>query len=217
MKTRCISIMLFVSILPLYAHTEIVPGALDNVPALLNKSAVVKSTSSAVLEKNWYTLDLDSHILTDQADFKQIVSVMADIENYGTIFDGKTTKLRTSIVSRTNNEMIVDITSITIAFIRFTIKYRACVNTLENTGTTFISEVRQLDSDTNEQIKNYRSIRYVEEVTINGKKYTYIRISSLSDTHVGIKLPNIINTIEKNGVSSNDDTLHMIIEAAMNR
>ena len=217
MKTRCIFLLLFVSGLPLFAQAEIAPGALDNLSALLNKPSVVKPAKATALEKNWYTTDMDTHIFTDQVNFKQIVSVLIDIENYGTIFDGKTTKLRTNIVSRENNETIADITSITIAFIRFTIKYSASIKILENTGTTYVSEVRQLDSAANEQIRNYHSIYYAEEVTDNGKKYTYIRISSLSDTYIGIKLSNITSTIEKNSVSSNEDTLHMIIEAARKR
>ena len=200
--------------MPLFAQPEMASGALDNWPALLNKPAVVRPVKSAQLERNWYNVDLDSHIFTDQASFRQIVSVLTDVENYGTIFDGRRTKLRTGIVSRTDNEMVVDITSITIAFIRFTIDYRASVKILENTGARFISEVRQIDSRSNDQIKNYHSIRYVEDVKINGKNYTYIRISSLSDTYVGIRLPNITNTIETNSISSNEDTLNMIIDAA---
>ena len=203
--------------LPLFAGTEIAPGALDNFAALLNKPAVVRPAAATQLEKNWYRVDLDSHMFTDQASFKQIVSVLDDVENYGSIFDGKTSKLRTGIVSRGNNEMIVDFTSITIAFIQFAIKYRASVKVVENTGTRFISEIRQIDSQTNEHIKNNDMIRYVEEVTINGKKYTYIRMSSLSDTHVGIKLPNMLDTIKSNAVSSNEDILNMAIASAKSR
>ena len=218
MKKFCISLLFFLAILPLFAQTEIAPGALNNLAALLNKPAVVKpAKASAMQERNWYYVDLDSHIFTDQAGFGQIVSVLADIENYGKIFDGRSTKLRTSVVSRDKNEMIVDMTSITVAFIRYTVRYRASVKILENTGNRYVYEIRQIDSDTNEQIKNYHSIRYAEEVTVNGKKYTYIRISSLNDTYVGIRLSNITNTIEKNSVSSNDDTLQMIISAARTR
>lgn len=217
MKSRLFFLVLYVLSLPLFAQAEIAPGALDNYAALLNKPAVVKPPTAAQLEKNWYHVGLDSHVFTDLAGFRQIVQVLSDVENYGTIFDGKSSKLRTSIVSRENNETVVDITSITIAFIQFTIKYRASVKILENTGTRFIDETRQTDSKTNEQIRNNHSIRYVEEVTIDGKKYTYIRMSSVSDTHVGIKLPNIIHTIEKNSVSSNEDTLHMIMTAAKSR
>ena len=214
MKIICVFSVFCLFSMPLFAQPEMASGALDNWPALLNKPAVVRPVKSAQLERNWYNVDLDSHIFTDQASFRQIVSVLTDVENYGTIFDGRRTKLRTGIVSRTDNEMVVDITSITIAFIRFTIDYRASVKILENTGARFISEVRQIDSRSNDQIKNYHSIRYVEDVKINGKNYTYIRISSLSDTYVGIRLPNITNTIETNSISSNEDTLNMIIDAA---
>ena len=217
MKIRCIFSIFYLLSLPLFAQAEIAPGALDNWEALLNKPAVVRPVRAAQLERNWYNVNLDSHMFTDQASFRQIVSVLNDVENYGNIFDGRSTKLRTDIVSRENNEMIVDITSTTIAFIRFTIRYRASIKVLENTNTRFISEVRQTDNETNGQIRNYHSIRYVEDVTINGRKYTYIRIGSVSDTYVGIRLSNIINTIERNSVSSNEDTLNMIVSAARTR
>ena len=217
MKTLCIFPVFYFLSLTLFAQAGMAPGALDNLAALLNKPALVRPVRATTLERNWYTVDLDSHMFTDQANFKQIVSVLTDLENYGSIFDGRSTKLRTGIVSRANNETVVDITSITIAFIRFTIRYRASVRVLENTDTRFISEIRQLDSETNEQIRGYHSIRYVEEVTVNGKKYTYIRISSLNDTYVGIRLSNIPNMIERNSASSNEDTLNMIIEAAKAR
>lgn len=217
MKSLYVFITFCLFSFPLFAQTEIAPGALDNLTALLNKPTLVRPAKVTMPEKNWYTLNLDSHMFTDQAGFRQIVSILTDIENYGNIFDGKSTKLRTAIVSRTNDEMIVDITSITIAFIRFTVKYRASIKILENADTRFISEVRQIDSETNEQIRGSLSIRYLEEVTINGKKYTYIRISSLNDTYVGIKLSNIPSTIEKRSASSNEDTLNMIIAAARGR
>ena len=217
MKTRCMVSVFCLFALPLFAQAEIAPGSLDNLAALLNKPALVRPVKATTLERNWYTVDLDSHMITDKASFKQIVSVLTDMENYGNIFDGRRTKLRTGIVSRGNNEMVVDITSITVAFIRFTIRYRATVRTLENTNTRFISEIRQIDSDTNDQIRGYHSIRYVEEVTVNGKKYTYIRISSLNDTYVGLRLSNIPNMIERNSFSSNEDTLNMLIDAARAR
>ena len=217
MKIKCIFSFFYLLSLPLFAQQEMASGAMENWAALLNKPAVVKPVKSAQLERNWYNVELDSHMFTDQAGFRQIVSVLADVENYGTIFDGRRTKLRTGAVSRADNEMVVDITSITITFIRFTIEYRASVKILENTGVRFISEVRQIDSRTNDQIRNYHSIRYAEEVKINGKSYTYIRIGSLSDTYVGIRLPNITNAIETNSISSNEDTLNMIIDAAKKR
>ena len=214
MKVRCIFSVFCLISLPLFAQAEMASGALNNLAALLNKPAAVKPVKTIQLERNWYSVDLDSHIFTDQASFRQIVSVLTDIENYGTIFDGRRTKLKTGIVSRASDEMVVDITSITIAFIRYSIDYRASVKILENTDTRFIIEIRQLDNSTNEQIKNYHSIRYAEEVKLNGKNYTYIRINSLNDTYVGLRLPNITNMIETNSVSSNEDILGMIIDAA---
>jgi len=214
MKTSCIFLILCLFSLPLFAQTEIAPGAVDNLAGLLNKPTLVRPVKASVITKNWYYSDLDSHVITDQASFKQIVSVLIDIENYGKTFDGKSTKLRTAVVSRANNETITDITSITIAFIRFTIRYRATIKILENNDTRFIAEVRQTDNTANDQIRNYNSIRYAEDIIINGKNYAYLRVSSQSETHVGINLNNIPSMIEKNSESSNRDTLNMIIEAA---
>lgn len=218
MKTRCIFLAFCLLSVSLYAQTGIAPGALENLEALLNKPTVVRpAASAAASERNWYSVDIDTHMFTDEASFRQVVSVLTDVENYGSIFDGRSTKLRTSIVSRGYNTVIADITSITVAFIRFTIKYRASVSVLENGRTVFTSEVQQIDNDSNREIRNYHSIRHVEEVTVNGKKYIYIRIGSQSENHIGIRLSNITNTIERNSVSSNEDTLKMIIDAAKGR
>ncbi|MCL2270473.1 MAG: hypothetical protein FWC24_03915 [Treponema sp.] len=217
MKARFLFIFLYLVSLPLFSQAEIAPGAMDNLAVLLNKPAVANPVKATALGNNWYNVYLDTHMFTDQASFKQIVQVLTDIGNYKNIFDGKSNKLRTKIISRTNNETVVDITSITIAFIQYTVEYRASIITLENTDTRFTAEIRQNDSETNTQIKNYHAIRFIEEITINGKKYTYIRINSRNDTYVGIRLPNIPNTIEKNSVSSNEDILQMIIRAAKTR
>lgn len=217
MKVQYIFPILYLLSLPLFAQAEIAAGAVGNLAVLLNKPSLVNPVTANPLERNWHNVYLDSHMFTDQASFQQIVAVLKDIENFGNVFDSRTTKLRTSVVSREDNEIIVDITSITVAFIRFTITYRASVKILEDTDTRFVSEVRQLDSDTNREIRNYHSIYYVEEVMIDGKTYTYIRIYSLNDTHVGLRLPNIRNMIERNSESSNVDMLNMIIDAAKTR
>jgi hypothetical protein len=218
-KRLCVLILCAAG-LPLCAQADtaqLAPNAENQVAVLLNKPAMVSPAAAKPLGKNWFTLELDTHVFTDQASFKQIVAVLLDIENQDKTFDGKKNKLRASIVSRGAGETIVDFVSVTPAPLGIQIKttYRASVKTLEYTDTKFLCEIKQLPQDTNsnKDNKNLYATRYVEEVTIGGKKYVYIRVYSTDDINASI-LPGAKNTLENSSAPANEEALLLIINAA---
>jgi len=216
MKTRFIFTALIFLALPVFAQIEqagIAPGATGRLADLLNKPAVVKP-ATATSQRNWYTTEMDAHVFTDQASFRQIVEVLRDIENTEKHFTGKNARLRASVVSRGNNETIADFTSVTPPLTRH---YQVSVKIPANTDTVFVSETRQTpdDNETNRGMRNFSSLRYVEELTIDGKKYTYIRAFNVNDVY--IPLPVTRSTVERNSDAVNLETLQLIIEAARNR
>jgi hypothetical protein len=220
MKTYSFILVLFLAGLPLSAQQDtarLAANAQSQLAELLNKPAMIKPAAANPLGNNWFRVELDTHVFTDQASFKQIVDVLLDIEGQNKTFDGTKNKLRASIVSRTAGETIVDFISVTPAPLGLQIKtsYRASVKIQENTDTGFTCEIRQLaqDSGSNKDIKNLFAVRYVEEVTINDKKYVYIRIYSTNDINASI-LPNAKNILEKNSAPANEEALLLIINAA---
>jgi len=223
MKAYYFLLIFFLLTMPLFAQIEqarIAPGAESRLAELLNKPGHVSPVIGTMLERGWFNVEMDTHVFTDQANLRQVAAVLLDKENYHTIFDGRRTKLRASIVSRGSNEIIADFTSIaSVPVVRdFRATYRASVRTLENTNTRFANVTRQLpdDSETNDGMKNLISIRFAEEVTINGKTYTYIRAYSINDVSVP-RLNNIKNAVERNSGNANEEMLQMIIDAAIKR
>ena len=211
--------------IPLFGQTnalQIARGAENQLSSLLNKPAMVTPPLTAPLagKGKWYNLELDSHIFTDQASFKQIVDVLYNLEKQNQVFDGKKSKMNGTVVSRSGNETIMDFVSTAFGPLNIRVKtsYRASVRFLQNTDTKFSSEIRQLpdDSESNKDIKNLITSRYAEEVTINGKKYTYIRIYSRDEVNTSI-LPNAENLLKNNSGPANEEALLLIIEAAKKR
>jgi hypothetical protein len=220
MKIRIISLVLFFLTLPVFSQveqTQIAPGAESQLEELFNNPASAAPVSVTHLRRSWFRVELDTHVFTD-ADFRQIVAVLLDVEGHGRNFNGKKFKLRASVVSQGSDEIIADFTSTSIAALglQFTTNYRSAIRVLENTDTRFVYEIRQLpqNSETNDKIRNFDIIRYAEEVTINGKKYTYIRASSVNNVNAHLNLPNIRNTVERSSDVANKETLEMLIEAA---
>jgi hypothetical protein len=143
--------------------------------------------------------------------------VLLDFENQEKNFSGKKIKLKANVVSRENDEMIVDFNSSTpVLGIRFSMPYRATVKVLENTDTKLVFEIQQTaqDSKTNDKTKNLYSIRYAEEVTIDGIKYTYLRAYNKNDVNGHLNISSAKNLVEKNSDATNEETLQMAIEAA---
>jgi hypothetical protein len=221
MKTYPFLLVFFLFSLPLFAQTDrnrVAPGAQNQLTALLNKPAAVSPATATPLGGNWFTLELDSHVFTDQASFRQIAAVLLDFENQGQVLNGQKSRLEASIVSRNNNDIIADFVSTTYAplGLRITTRYRASIRITENTASKLAYEIRQTDSDSNDRMKNLVSLRYAEEVEINGRKYTYIRVYSINDVNASI-LPGAGNTLQRNSDPANEEALQLIITAARNR
>jgi len=197
--------------------TSVAPGAQAQLADLLNKPAMVNPATATALGKNWFRLETDAHVFTDQVSVSQVAAMMLDLNNQDKFMNGKKSKLTTKVVSRGTDAIIADFVSISVAILGIQIKtpYRASIKTIENTDTRFVLEVRQLpdDSTSNNDMKNLFATRYAEEVTINGKKYTYIRIYTIDEVNASI-LPGAKNTLEKKSFPVNEETLQMIITAA---
>jgi hypothetical protein len=211
--------VLWLIALPLCAQQQarIAPGAEAQLSALLNKAAAVKPSRAAALGKGWFNVEFDSHVFTDQASLRQVAAVLWDFDKQETYFSGKKIKLSAAVVSRQNDALTVDFNSNTpVLGIRFLMPYRATVKILENTDTKFVFEIRQTaqDSETNTKTRNLYSIRYAEEITVNGKKYIYIRAYNKNDVNAHLNFSGVKNTVEKNSDATNEETLDMAVEAA---
>jgi hypothetical protein len=197
--------------------TSIASGAQAQLADLLNKPAMVNPATAAPLGKNWFRLETDAHVFTDQVSLRQVAAMLLDLDNQDKFLNGRKSKLTTKVVSRGLDAVIADFVSISVGPLGIQIKtpYRASIKTIENTDSRFVLEVRQLpdDSSSNNDMKNLFATRYAEEVTINGKKYTYIRIYTIDEVNASI-LPGAKNTLEKNSFPVNEETLQMIIAAA---
>ena len=195
---------------------RVAPGAEAQLANLLNKPAMVKKAAVAPLGKSWFTLETDDHVFTDEVSVAQVRAIMLDIENQPVYFNGNRSKMNTSVISRGPEETLVDYVSITIVpviKIQFKTPYRAVSKTLTDTDTKFAMDVRQLpqDSKSNKKVKNLVAFRYVEEVNIGGKKYTYVRIYSIMDLDVSILSK---SALENNAGPANEEALTMIIASA---
>jgi len=204
----------------LFAQTEssrIAAGAREQLADLLNRPAMAKPATATRLEESWYRLETDAHVFTDQVNVRQVAAMLLDINNMEKFMNGKKSKLTAEVVSRDQNATIVDFVSISIGPLGIQIEtpYRASLTTIENKATRFVLELRQHpdDSASNEGMKNLYAVRYAEEVTINGKKYTYIRIYTVDEVNTGI-LPDAKDILEEDAFPVIEEALHMIIQAA---
>jgi hypothetical protein len=221
MRKYSILLVFCIISLSLYAQADVLrvaPGAEAQLSALLNKPAMVTPANVTPLGRNWFKVETDAHAFTDQVNVRQVTAALLDIESYNRIFDGKRTKITTKIVNSTKEELVIDFVTIAIVpviNIRLNTPYRAIVKTLTQTDTALSVDVRQLpqDSETNGKIKQLYAPRYVEEATINGKKYTYIRMYSIMDVDASI-LPGAKGTLERNAVPTNEEGMELLIAAA---
>ena len=199
---------------------QVAPGAKEQLQALLNNPAMVSPAAVMPLNRSWYKLETDAHVITDEAGFEQVAAVLSDLENTAEIFNGKRGRLLADIVSHEAGETIVDFVMISIAPMRIQIKtpYRASVKIVEKIETKTCIEIKQDASDisSNKEIKNLFATRYAEEITIAGKIYTYIRIYSINEVNTSI-LPGAKGILENNSAPSNIEALQLIIAAAKTR
>jgi hypothetical protein len=223
MKNYFFLMVIFLLGLSLQAQVDInriAPGAESQLANLLNKPAMVSpaAATAAPQGKNWFNLETDSHVFTDQVSLKQVVDVLLDVENYDKHFNGKKSKLTASGIRRGTDEITADYVSIAIVpviNIQLKTPYRAWAKAVVNTDAKFGIDIRQTPEDnaSNNKIKNLYAPRYVEEVSINGKKYTYIRMYTIEDIDISI-LPGGKNTLEKNSAPVIQEAMELLIEAA---
>jgi hypothetical protein len=221
MKKTTIFFTLIMLAMPLFSSPDIhhvAPGAESQLSSLLNKPAMVRPAVATPLGRNWFRLESDAHVFTDQVSVRQVSAMLLDIANYVRFFDGKKSKLTAHLVSRHGDEQIIDFVStaiVPVVNIKLNTPYRGVVRILSHTDTVFSLDVRQAPSDSehNSKIKNLIAPRYVQEVTINGKQYTYIRIYSIMDIDASI-LPGAKGTLERNAGPTNQEALELMITAA---
>jgi len=215
---RLIILSLILNTLPVFSQTNllgIAQGAEDQFEQLLNKPAMVSPPTAVPLGRNWFTLKTDVHVFTDRISTSQVAAVMLDIENQGKYFNGRRSKLTTHIIGHTADETIVDNISITvIGPFHIRTPFRSVVKTMINTYALFALETRQTpeDSASNNKIKNFYAPRYVEEVSINGRKYTYIRMLTIQDINASF-LPGAKRSLERNATPVIDEVMQMLINA----
>ena len=212
-------IIVFLSAMPLLAQNDaqrIVAGAENQLSQLLNHPAMTKPAVAEPLGRNWFRLETDAHVFTDEVSLEQVKTVLLDINNYNVYFDGRRSKLQVHGINRTANESIVDFISImTAGPLQLRTPYNASVTTVMNTDTRLGINVRQTphDNNSNSKIKNLLAQRYAEEVTIGGKKYVYIRFYTINDVDASI-LPGARGVLERNSAPVNQEAIQLLINAA---
>jgi len=212
----------------LFAQNNVIPGSARNVAAgaksqihdLLNNPAMVQTAIVTPLGRNWFRMEKDSHVFTDQVSVAQVSAVLHDLDNQADVFNGRRAIISSSIVREENDGTIVDlvVTSVGPLNIRIRTPYRVLTTTFENNETKAYIEMRQLDSDSasNDRIKNFFGMRYVEAVNIDGKYYTYIRIFNSEDVN-GSFLPGARSIFESQIPPTCIEALELVITAARNR
>jgi hypothetical protein len=223
MKKFLVFLLCSLSGLPIFAQTvslQVAPGAKEQLEALLNNPTMVQPPVVTPLGRNWFRVESDAHVIVEQPNFRQISAILVDVDNQPRTFDGRRSKMLATVVSRNANETIIDYVTIAFAPLGIQIKtpYRASFRVVENTESKTVVETRQLDSDsqTNSDIKNMVFIRYAEEVAIDGKMYTYLRIYTIDDANASI-LPGARGVLESNTPLVNFEVLQLIIAAAKTR
>jgi hypothetical protein len=221
MKKLVIIIVFCITGLSLFAQANEfirrVPGAVGQLGSLLNKPTMVKPANADPLGRNWFRLETDVHVFTNEVSVRQVAAVLGDLDNQDKYFSGKKSRLTAKIVSRGNNETIVDWVSTSVGPLSIQIRtpYRASVRVLENTGIRYVIELNQVqqDNDSNKDIKRLYAARFAEEVIIDDKKYTYIRVYTIEEVNASI-LPGAKGTLERMSGPLNEEILEMLIAAA---
>ena len=222
MRKLTLFIVLSIITLPVFAQIntlQIAPGAEGQLAALLNKPVMVKTAIAEPLGSNWFRLETDTHLFTDQVSVGQVAAILCDVEKFDKYFDGKRSKLTAKIAGQADGGTIVDYVSIIIAGpFKLNNPYRALNKVITSTNTVFSVEIKQLSQDTatNNKMKNLYATRYAEEVTINGKNYTYIRMYNITDTNASI-IPGAKGILERNAGPTSEESLNMIFTAAKER
>jgi hypothetical protein len=196
---------------------RIAPGAEAKLLQLSNKPAMVSPAVATSLGENWFRLETDAHVFSDEVSIRQVAAVFTDIENHEKIFNGK----KGTLTASKRQDGSVDFVATTIVPIlgtKIRTPYRASVTVMQNTDTKVAVGIRQLASDSvsNDKIKAMYTMRYAEAVTIGGKAYTYVRIY-IGDEVNGSILPNAKSILENQSAPATVEALELIIKAAKSR
>ena len=220
MKKLLIFVVMIFLTVSMFAYEEIaqiVTGAELRLAELLNKPALVFPVKAVPLGRNWFTLEMDAHMFSDQVSLNQVRETLLDFENHDRIFNGERNKRQIKNIIHIDNEIHANFVSITPAPLGFQIRitYRVIMRIIESNDTRFVFEILQTleDSSSNKDMRHHRAIRYVEEVVIDGNQYTYFRLYSINDVNGSI-LPNARNVFERNAAPANVENMQLIINAA---
>jgi hypothetical protein len=202
------------------AAASVAPGAQARLTELLNKPAMVSPATAAPLGKNWFRLETDAHVFSDEVSVRQVSAVYTDFINQEKNFTGKKSILTAAVVSAGQDGTVVDFVSTTIAPMGIKIRapYRALVKEYENNDTKASIGIRQYDSDSasNNTVKGMYSVRYAESVNIGGKAYTYIRLYVINDVNGSI-LPNAKKVLESQSGPAILESVDLIVKAAKSK
>jgi len=219
-KNRIVVLLvLCVIVNPLFSEADffrLAPGAEAAFSGLLNNPKMVHPSQAKSLGRNWYTLEAEAHVFTDEVNIYQLSQVINDIRDHDVFLDGRRSSLSGTLVSRMENELIIDFISTTnVAMVQLHTPYRAVVRTLTNTDNQFKMEIRQTpeDIETNKKIRNFHAQRYAQIVNINGKDYVYVRVHTTMDVDTSI-LPGAWHALERNSGPTTLEGLSMIISGA---
>lgn len=216
-KVYLLILLIPIPLLSAQNSATLAPNAENQLITLLNNPEMIFPAIVTPLGKNWFRVETDIHVFTDQANFQQVSDVLLDLENQDKIYNGKRSSLTASIISMSTDEIIVDFISIDIGpfGIKLRTPYRASVKTIINTDIKIGIEFMQLasDSSSNRNMKNFYSTQFAEEIIIDNRKYIYIRIYTISDVNASI-LPRARGILEREAASVNIEGMHMIINAA---
>ncbi|GHU18235.1 hypothetical protein FACS1894163_10010 [Spirochaetia bacterium] len=194
-----------------YSQINVADGAIENFKELLNNPQMIASKVTDLNRRGgWVLLETDFHVFTD-ASFAQVTAVMGDYENYKQYINGKRIRISCKIVKITDDERLINFTTTTISGpFKFVSNFDGIVKYLTSSPLEKILTITQTDKN-NKKVNAYFAVRYVKEVTIDGKKYTYIRLYNKEEVKNSIISDELIR---KESIPVNIETLELIALAA---
>jgi hypothetical protein len=194
-----------------YSQTNVADGAIANFSALYNNPQMIDSQVTDLNRSGgWVLLMTDFHVFSD-APFAQVSEVIGDYANYRNYINGKKIRISCKILRETENERLINFTTTTISgLFRFVSSFDGIVKDVTKKPLEKILTITQADKN-NKKLNAYFAVRYVAEVTINGKKYTYIRLYNEEEVRNSIVSDELIR---KESIPINIETLELIAAAA---
>ncbi|GHV03137.1 hypothetical protein FACS189485_05480 [Spirochaetia bacterium] len=194
-----------------YSQINVADGAIENFKELLNNPQMIASKVTDLNRRGgWVLLETDFHVFTD-ASFAQVTAIIGDYENYRHYINGKRIRISCEILSKTEDAHFARFTTTTISGpFKFILSFDSIVRDLSRNPLEKILTITQTDKN-NKKVNAYFAVRYVKEVTIDGKKYTYIRLYNKEEVKNSIVSDELIR---KESIPVNIETLELIALAA---